>query len=100
ICHNNQDVHTLFECQILRSSQSHAGGCNTFNGWVVCQIGKEHSTVNGTSALKLTDEKFGFFKGNTNGSKYNGEVTFTVQNLCLTGNLGSQSSVRQTRTGK
>ena len=99
--HNDQHLHPLFKGQVLRGSQGHAGGGDTFHSRVVGQVAEQHGTVNGTGALELADEELGLLKGDADGSEHHGEVgAFITQNLGLPGNLGRQVGVGQAGAGE
>ena len=97
---NDQHVHPQIKSQILGSCQRHSRRRDTLYRRIVGQIHEHDRSVNGPRTSKVRREEIGFLIGNTDGRKDYGKITLSADNLSLTGNLGRQLCVRQSRSGK
>ncbi len=93
-------MHSLGKGQIFRSGQRHARGRDAFNRRIVCQIGKQHRSVNRAGAPEFLYKELGFLKRDADGGKDNREVGCAVQHLSLTRNLRGKLCMRKTGTGE
>ena len=93
-------VHVLLKCKILSSGKCHTRSCDTLYCRVVCKVDEHDGTVNRARCLETFDKVVGFLESDTHCSKYYCERFTGATYLCLTCNLCSQLSVRQTACGE
>ena len=100
ICQDNQYMHIFLKCQIFCRSQRHTRCGNTLNRRVICQVNKQHGSINRSGLFEGLYEIVGLFKCNTHSGKYNREFFVCTAYLRLSCNLGCQLRMRQTGTGE
>ena len=90
----------LFKSEVFRSSQRHAGCCDTLNGRVVCKVYKHDRAVDGARLAEAFDEEVRFLKRDTHSRKHNDERVVRAAHLSLTCDLCGKLGMGQTGSGE